>query len=188
MERIVFSAGLPALKVVQENERLLWRVSEVLNAPIEKVENTTERLVADWKEARHERERLLREIADFTAKEYLATAKEIRGSKAITKAVKEVSVDRLIKIASEVVTMESRGVIVLCGVNETARLVVMAGKEAIKYGINAREIADKASSVLGGGGSGRSDFAQGGGTLIDKVPEALSKAEEIIRKQLEEGQ
>ncbi len=188
VERIVFSAGLPALKVVQENERLLWRVSEVLNAPIEKVENTTERLVADWKEARHERERLLREIADFTAKEYLATAKEIRGSKAITKAVKEVSVDRLIKIASEVVTMESRGVIVLCGVNETARLVVMAGKEAIKYGINAREIADKASSVLGGGGSGRSDFAQGGGTLIDKVPEALSKAEEIIRKQLEEGQ
>lgn len=187
VERIVFSAGLPALKTVQENERTLWRVSEELNVPLEKVEKTAERLVEDLKEARRERERLLKELAKFKAKEYLFTAKEIKGLNIVTKRVKEVDVDRLIKTASELVKMEPRMVAVLCGVNGTARIVVMVGKEAVKRGINARNIAEEAASILGGGGSGRPDFAQGGGTQIRKVPEALQKAEEVIRERLEDG-
>ncbi len=103
------------------------------------------------------------------------------------KRVKEVDVDRLIKTASELVKMEPRMVAVLCGVNGTARIVVMVGREAVKRGINARNIAEEAASILGGGGSGRLDFAQGGGTQIRKVPEALQKAEEVIREWLEEG-
>jgi alanyl-tRNA synthetase len=55
----------------------------------------------------------------------------------------------------------------------------------LKRGINARQIADQAASVLGGGGSGKPEFAQGGGTQLSKVPEALQKAEETIKKQLE---
>jgi len=61
---------------------------------------------------------------------------------------------------------------------------VMAGKEAINRGINSAEIAREASSILGGGGSGRPDFAQGGGTLVKKMSDALAKAEEIVRKQV----
>jgi len=184
VERIVFSAGLPALKTIQENERTLWKVSEALDVPLEKVEKTTERLVAEWKEARRERERLLKQIASFAAEEYLSTAKEVQGLNVVIRAVKEVGVDHLIKIASEMVKIEPKTVAVLCAVNETARVVVMAGKEAMKCGINAREIADETASALGGGGSGRPDFAQGGGTLVGKVPEALHKAEEVITKQL----
>jgi len=184
VERIVFSAGLPALKAVQENEGTLWRVSEALNVPLEKVEKTADRLIEDWKEARREKDRLLKEIAKFKAKEYLSTAKEIRELKVVTQAVREVDVDRLIKTASELVKMEPRMVAVLCGVNRTVRIVVMAGKEAVKRGINARNVADATASILGGGGSGRPDFAQGGGTLIKKVPEALQKAEEVINEQL----
>jgi len=187
VERIVFSAGLPALKAVQENEGTLWRVSEALNVPLEKVEKTADRLIEDWKEARREKDRLLKEIAKFKAKEYLSTAKEIRELKVVTQVVREVDVDRLIKTASELVKMEPRMVAVLCGVNRTVRIVVMAGKEAVKRGINARNVADATASILGGGGSGRPDFAQGGGTLIKKVPEALQKAEEVINEQLGGG-
>jgi alanyl-tRNA synthetase len=63
VERIVFSAGLPALKAVQEKEKSLWKVAELLNAPIEKLEETAKRLVREWKEARREKKRLLEEIA-----------------------------------------------------------------------------------------------------------------------------
>jgi len=68
------------------------------------------------------------------------------------------------------------------------RLVVMAGEEAVKRGVNASEIAKDAAAVLGGGGSGRPDFAQGGGgggTQVKKIQEALKKAEETIKNQLE---
>ncbi len=95
--------------------------------------------------------------------------------------------DRMIKTASELIKRNPEMVAVFHGVErKTARIVVMAGKDAVNRGINSGEIAGEAASVLGGGGSGRPDFAQGGGTLVKKVPEALRRAEEVIRKQLEE--
>ncbi|MFQ6064378.1 MAG: alanine--tRNA ligase [Candidatus Bathyarchaeia archaeon] len=184
VERIVYSAGLPALEAVQERERLLWKVSEVLNAPLEKLEKTAERLVREWKDARREKERLIAEIADLTAKELVATAKKIGRLKVVTREVGEVDVDRLIKIASELVEREGDMVVALCGVDKTAKLVVMAGKQAVKRGVDSAEIAREAASVLGGGGSGRPDFAQGGGTLVKKASDALRKVEETIASQL----
>jgi alanyl-tRNA synthetase len=185
VERVVFSAGLPALRAVQQKEALLWKISEKLNAPLEKLEDTADRVVAEWKQTRREREHLIRELAEYKAREYLATAKEIHGLKTIIRAVKEVNVDNLIQIASQTTKIEPKAVVVLCTSNKTARVVVMAGKEALKRGVNARQIADETASLLGGGGSGRPDFAQGGGTQTSKVPEALQKAEKIIKKQTE---
>ncbi len=185
VERIVFSAGLPALRAVQQKEALLWKIAEKLNAPLEKLEATAERVVTEWKQTRREREQLIRELAEYKAREYLETAKEVHGLKTIIHAVKEVNVDNLIQIASETVKIEPKAVVVLCTSNKTARIVVMAGKEALKRGINSRQIADETASLLGGGGSGRPDFAQGGGTKTDKVPKAMQRAEEIIRKQTE---
>jgi len=185
VERIIFSAGTQALRAIQKDEELLTKVSERLNVSVEKLEPTAERLVTEWKEIRRERERLIKDIADLSSREYLAKAKEMHGVKVVTQTLKEENIDRLIQTASEVVKKEPKAVVVLCATNRTARLVVMAGKDSLKKGINARQIADQAASVLGGGGSGRPDFAQGGGTHIAKVPEALQKAEETIRKQLE---
>lgn len=185
VERIVFSAGLPALREVQQKEALLWKISEKLNAPLEKLEATAERVVAEWKQTRREREHLIKELAEYKAKEYLETAKEVHELKMIIHAVKEVNVDNLIQITSETVKIEPKAVVVLCTSNKTARIVVMAGKEALKRGINSRQIADETASLLGGGGSGRPDFAQGGGTKTEKVQEAMQRAEEIIRKQTE---
>ena len=190
VERIVFSAGLPALKAVQENEKLLWKVSEILNAPLEKLEKTTERLVKGWKEARREKKRLLEEIAKREAmkpeaREEIRKTKPINGVKFVTQQFEHIDIDRMIKTASELVKRNPEVVAVFHGVErKTARIAVMAGKDAVKRGINSGEIAGEAASVLGGGGSGRPDFAQGGGTFVKKVPDALRKAEEIVRKQV----
>ena len=191
VERIVFSAGLSALKAVQEDEKLLWKVSEILNAPVEKVSTTAERLVKEWKEARRERKRLLEEIALREALKPEA-AGEVRKTKSInrvkfvTQQFERGDIDLMIKTASELVKKSPEIVLVFHGVErKTARIVVMAGKNAVHLGINSAEIAGEAASILGGGGSGRPDFAQGGGTLVKRVPEALRKAEEVVRKQLE---
>jgi len=186
VERIIFSAGIPALEAVQEKERLLWRVSDILNAPLEKLEKTAERLVNEWKEVRRQKESLVEEIADLTAKELMTTAKKIGAIKVVTRKVRDIDVDRLIKTAGELVKREPNIVVVLCGANKTAKLVVMAGEQAVKHGVDSAKIASEAASTLGGGGSGRPDFAQGGGPLVKKVPEALKKAEGVIRKHLGE--
>ncbi len=46
-----------------------------------------------------------------------------------------------------------------------------------------RTILAKEASAILGGGNGRPDFAQSGGTQVEKLPEALKKAEETTKKQ-----
>jgi alanyl-tRNA synthetase len=190
VERIVFSAGIPAVEAVQENEKLSYQLAEILDAPIDKLAETAKRIVSEWKEARREKERLLKELVvrdtvKLTEGVEVTKSKEIEGLKYIWQEFGEVDVDRMIMMANEHVKKDSKAVVVFCGADEKiARLVVMAGEEAVKRGINASEIAKNASAVLGGGGSGRQNFAQGGGTQVKKTQEALRKAEETVRKGL----
>ncbi len=180
VERIVFSAGLPALKAVQEGEKLISRVAETLNTPRDKILQAAEKLVNEWKEARREREHLLKEIATLSAREYITSAEDVQGLKVLVKSLKESDVNRLIKMASEIIKIEPKMIVVFCAVNKTARVIVMVGKEAVNRGINAGIIVKKVASMLGGGGSGRAEFAQGGGTLVQKAQEALAKVKEIV--------
>ena len=63
VERLAYAVGLQALKAVQQQERLLWKVSETLNAPLEKLDKTAEKLVKELKEANAEKRKLIKELA-----------------------------------------------------------------------------------------------------------------------------
>jgi len=192
VERIVFSAGIQAIKSVQRDEELLRKVSEKLSVQPEKLESAIERLLTEWKEARRERERLLKEIAEKESatsaegKELMAV-QTIAGVKLAARCFEPLDADRMIKTASELVKRDPSIVTVFYGKDEKiARIVVMAGKQALKKGIDSRVIANEAASKLGGGGSGKPEFAQGGGTQIRKLSEAIERAEKTVRKQLKE--
>lgn len=192
VERIIFGAGPSALKTVQENETVLWKVSKRFGVPFEKIENSLERIFAEWKQARRNRKLLLKEIAIKDSSRLLDQVEVLEAGPTgevnyLVQRFEPMDVDRMIKTASKVVKKDSKAVVLFHGKNlNIARVVVMAGKDAVKLGINANEIAEKAASVLGGGGSGRCDFAQGGGNRIRKMAEALLEAKKTTRKQLEE--
>ncbi len=65
-------------------------------------------------------------------------------------------------------------VIVLASItDEKVALVVTSDDGAIAEGIKAGDLVRSASKILGGGGGGKNDFAQGGGPLIDQLSNAL---------------
>ncbi|MFZ0966612.1 MAG: DHHA1 domain-containing protein, partial [Candidatus Bathyarchaeia archaeon] len=190
VERLVYSVGIPALKAVQENERLLWKLSEILNAPLEKLDNTAEKLVKELKEANAERRKLIKEIAERESAGLGAKPaeeiKEISGLRVVFRDFQEsIDVDRMVQTASEIIKRDEATVTIFYGTDgKNARIMVMAGKTALKKGVNANEIVREASAIIGGGGGGKPNFAQGGGTLIEKLPEAIKKAEKMLREQL----
>jgi alanyl-tRNA synthetase len=190
VERLVYSVGIPALKAVQKNEQLLWKLSEILNAPLEKLNKTAERLVKELKEANAERRKLIKELiaresAVLEAKP-TEEGKEVRGVKLVMRDFKDsIDVDRMVRTANEIIKRNDSTVTVFYGTDgKSARIIVMAGKTALEKGVNASEIAREASAAIGGGGGGKPNFAQGGGTQIAKLPEAIKKAEETLKKQL----
>jgi alanyl-tRNA synthetase len=190
VERLVYSIGIPALKAVQKREQLLWKVSEILNAPLDKLDKTAEKLVNELKEANVEKRRLVKKLAHqesagLGAKAF-GTVKEINGVKLLKRDfAEEIDVDRMVQTANEIIRRDSAAVAVFYGTDgKNARIMIMAGKTATEKGANAGEIVKEASAIIGGGGGGRPNFAQGGGTQVKKLSEAVKKAEELLRKQL----
>jgi alanyl-tRNA synthetase len=191
VERLAYSVGLQALKAVQENERLLWKVSETLNAPLEKLDKTAEKLVKELKEANAERRKLIKELAakesvGFEEAKTAEASREIGGIKLVKRDFhEEIDVNRMVQTANEIIKRDEATVTLFYGTDgKTARILVTAGKTAVEKGVNAGEVVGVVSPVIGGGGGGKPNFAQGGGTQPEKLQEAIKKAEETIKKQL----
>ena len=190
VERLTYSIGIPAVKAVQENERLLVKLSETLNAPLEKLDKTVEKLAREFKEASAERRKLIKELAEkesaSVSGKTMEKADEVNGVKVVIRDFQEsIDVERMVQTANEMIKRDDATVALFYGSDgENVRIMVMAGKTALEKGVDAGEMVREASKTIGGGGGGRPNFAQGGGTQTDKLPEAVAKAEEILRKQL----
>lgn len=190
VERLGYMVGLHALKAVQQQEHLLWKVSEMLGAPLEKLDKTAEKLMKELKEANAEKRRLIKELAtkesaiDMT--EVAGLAQEIDGITLVKRNFQEeIDVNRMVQTANEIIKRNEAAVTLFYGADgKNARILVMTGKVAVKKGVNAGEIVRVVSPIIGGGGGGKPNFAQGGGTKPEKLQEAVKAAEETIRKQL----
>jgi alanyl-tRNA synthetase len=62
--------------------------------------------------------------------------------------------------------------------------MIMAGNSAVKKGVNASNIVKEVASIFGGGGGGRTNFAQAGGTKCEKLADTIQATENIIKQQL----
>jgi alanyl-tRNA synthetase len=190
VERLGYAVGLAALKAVQRQERLLWKVSETLSAPVEKLDKTAEKVVKELKEANSEKRKLIKELA---AKESAVgtsktagVAQEIDGVTLVKRDFQtEIDVNRMVQTANEMIKRNQATVTLFYGADgKNARVLVMAGKVAVKKGVDAGTVVREISPIIGGGGGGKPNFAQGGGTQPEKLQYAVKAAEKTIRKQL----
>jgi alanyl-tRNA synthetase len=190
VERLGYAVGLEAVKAVQKQETMLWKTSEVLTAPVDKLDKTAEKLVKELKEANVEKRKLIKELAAKEGAVGQAQAAEatfeVNGVTIVKRDFGDViDVNRMVQTATEIIKRNPAAVTVFYGSDEkTCRLMIMAGEEAVKKGINAGNAVKESAPVFGGGGSGRPNFAQGGGTKPDRMAEAVKRAEEIVKKQL----
>jgi alanyl-tRNA synthetase len=100
---------------------------------------------------------------------------------------KEINLELMVQTANEIIKQNEATITLFFGANEkTANILVMAGKIAVKKGVNACDVVRKVSPIIGGGGGGRANFAQGGGTQPKNIQEAIQKANELIIKQIKE--
>jgi alanyl-tRNA synthetase len=190
VERLGYAVGLKALEAVQKQESLVNKLSEVLTSPIDKLDKTAEKLVRELKEANIEKRRLIKELAEkesLTRKsgEIDATT-SFKGISLVKRDFGEVTdINRMLQTGTEVIKRNKAAVVLYYGADsKNCRLLVMAGDLAVQKGVDASGIVKEAAPIFGGGGGGRSNFAQGGGTKPDKLIEALKVAEDSFIKQL----
>jgi alanyl-tRNA synthetase len=184
VERIIFSAGEPALKRIGQQSEALAKASELLKTTPDKLPESIKAIVA-------ERDSLERELGKVHAKTMEAHVKQL-GKKAISlgtvrlileKTAKKRGIDP-VEVANRLKESDPNTIVVLFEVSDRVQVIAAAGDEAVRAGVNAGQIVSEASKVLGGGGGGRPFFATGGGSSKDKVDEALKVASQTVTKQL----
>lgn len=184
VERIEFSAGEAAIKYLQERELLSLKIEEEPKTSLEKVPEVIRSFKDEVKTMRKEGERLRDMWAEAIALNLKIKAKALGNLKFASGVLRNATREDLLKAAVKLVEKDPTLVATLCSVDGEAKLLILAGEKAVEEGVDASKASWEAAKVLGGGGGGKADLGQGGGPLIDKVDEAIAKAEEVLKKQL----
>ncbi|NTV39219.1 MAG: alanine--tRNA ligase [Demequinaceae bacterium] len=128
----------------------------------------------------------LRQQALLGAAEGIAASAElVGGTRLVTSTVADASsADDLRVLALDVRSRlgeASAVVVTLVGVIDGRPAVVVATNELARTGgLRAGDLVKAASTALGGGGGGKPDLAQGGGTDVSAIPSAIAAVHDLV--------
>ncbi|NOX25331.1 MAG: alanine--tRNA ligase, partial [Deltaproteobacteria bacterium] len=138
----------------------------------------------------HQKE-LEKEVAALSSKlslsgldDMLAESRDVQGVKVVAAQITLDSPKTLREIGDRMRDKIGSGVIVLGGeLNGKVALLTVVTKDLTSK-CQAGRIVKEVAALVGGGGGGRPDMAQAGGTMVDKLPEALARVYDIVAGQM----
>jgi len=180
VRRIEAVCGESCLDMLQERERQFQTVLQTLSARPDEVEKRLHGLIEENKRLQREVEKWKQTAATGSGKDLMSQVKEIKGLKVLIIQLADLDAKSLRTVLDQYKDKLGSGVVVLGGGGE-GKVALAAGvtKDLIAR-ISAGDIVSRLAPLVGGGGGGRADMAQAGGKDIEKLPEALKKAETII--------
>jgi alanyl-tRNA synthetase len=184
VERIIFAAGIQALRAFQEQEKKIKGISATVDAPVEKVDQYVQALVEDRAKLAKRLEGLSKQWADQEATKLLHDAKSVGHVKMCLAKYSSGEESDLVALNNMIVEQEPSAVVILVLVKDSARVFVGAGRNAIAQGVNAGKLARELAEMVGGGGGGKDYFGQGGGTNLNAVGDVLKKSESSLKTML----
>ena len=181
VRRIEGTTGLGVLTLLGERDALIRDTAKELKSPNPNgIATKAAAVQAEIKELKRELDSANSQIANAKAEALFAGLKTV-GKFRLLAAKVDMRPDQARGLCDTVKDKYSDGVAVFAAVSDgKLNFAVAAGAEAVKAGAHAGNILREVAAICGGKGGGRPDSAMGGGRDIDKIPEALAKAEEIL--------
>jgi alanyl-tRNA synthetase len=180
VRRIEALTGPGAYQRFKHDERILSDVRQVLKAqPDEEIEKL-QRLATQQRELERQLETLKMRLATAQTQDYFSQVQKVDDIQVL--ALRLENFDRK-GLRSFVDTAKERlgsGVVVV-GSAEDGKVTLVAGvTKDLTHRISAGTIVGQVATITGGKGGGRPDMAQGGGTDIARLPEAMERVPAIV--------
>ncbi len=180
VRRIEAIAGEPAFDVFQEQARRELVLETLLNARGDELQTKIEGILAHQKELEKQIADLSAQLAGADIETVINNPKEVDGIKVIAAEIPLDSPKTLRDVGDKVRDSMDSGVAVLGGIIKGKVALLAIVTKDLTSKIKAGDVVNRVASVVGGKGGGRPDMAQAGGTMTDKLPEALGKVEKIV--------
>jgi len=182
--RLEANVGLEAIAEFNKDRLALHQISDQLKtSPANSVDKVAQ-ILTELKEtqralAAFQAEALARQVPELLSKQ--TKYKSVFGIAAEVKDVPDIEALRSLVIRLRDTSSDKPAVIALIAVIDNKPMVSIASNDqAQKLGYRAGDLVKLASAVLGGGGGGKADLAQGGGTNSKQIPMAIAEIVKAI--------
>ena len=180
VRRLEATTGGTALGWVRHKEQLLKELGTLVKGAEEEVADKIARLLAQQRELEKQFAALQSQVAGSQSDAILGTARQLNGIKVLASRVDGVDATGLREMADRLRDKLQPGVIVLGVVNGDRVSLLATVSKDIAGRYQAGDLMKQLAPIVGGGGGGRSDFAQAGGKDPTRLDEALQKVYELI--------
>ncbi|MCL2837994.1 MAG: alanine--tRNA ligase [Oscillospiraceae bacterium] len=182
VRRIEAITGFNILKLIGDYENTTTKLAKVLKTQVSDVVIKAESLTEELKESKREIESLKGKMAAAESDDLANQAETVgKVSLIVTRVADGLDVNSMRAMGDHLKQNISNSVIVLVSVTDgKGSMVAMATKDAVEKGIHCGNIVKEASAILGGGGGGKPDSAQGSGNDFSKTLEAFNKIREMV--------
>jgi len=185
IRRIEALTGLKAVEYVQENEDLLFEIQQCLSSSRDEILSQLDKLKIGIKNKEKENKTLRYKITRKNMQKKEDETRKIRNISVFAKIVEGLNSSELREMADEFKQKIKSGIVILGTTSENrASLVVVVTKDLLNK-IKADEIIRRLAPFIGGGGGGRPDFAQAGGSQTKGLSKSLKKSYSIIEEMLD---
>ncbi len=169
-----------AYEYLLRKERILKDIDELLKAKEGEEIDRIQKLQKRIKELEKELEKAKSFSAADVLKEIVDRAVEVDGVKVAWGVVDGLDIGTLRDMVDQLKKRLKRAVVLLVSKGDKGVSMVCGVTKDATDRYNASTIVREVAKVVGGGGGGRSDMAQAGGKMADKVDEAIEKFKEMV--------
>ena len=172
--RIEYSAGLAAINGMQSDKACVDSLAERMNVPREGVLPAAVKIFNDARDDRKRMEAMAARLTQMEAESLLASATLVGDVKVVVHLASE---DEDPQALSQALISHPRVVTVIGLADRSVKLFVARSAD---LKLDGRPVLKDIMKLVGGGGGGKPDFAQGGGGDPSKLPGAMERALDIV--------
>lgn len=186
LRRIEAVVGFGAYRQAVKNVSLLKSIALAMNTDLTRLSDKIDEHLSEYKMLQKANQELQQKVAAAEVKALLSTAGDVEGVKVLSAAVTADGLESLRLVIDEVRSCLSSAAVVLGAVsNGKVILVSSVTADLIERGIRADRLIRDVAKLVDGGGGGKADMAQAGGTNPAALPDALEAVEKLVREQLQ---
>ena len=185
VRRIEALTGDNLMNYYRQIESQMHEVVQLLKAQPAQIKEKTEALLAEVKALKSENEKLKNKLASESIGDIDSNTQDVGGVKLVTLKLSGVEMNEMRNLGDSLRDKTPCSVIVLASdAGGKASLMVCADDAAQKKGAHAGNIVKVIAGLVGGGGGGRPNMAQAGGSDPSGIDKALAAAKDALAGQI----
>lgn len=181
VRRIEAATGFNALEYLRRERRELERAGAILKAQPDQVAEKIAGIQTQLKELGKEVETLQAKLASGGGSDLMSKVQEVNGVQILAARVDVPNPKILREQADALKNRMGSGVICLMGADDSGKVnIVLAVTDDLTGRFKAGQLIKTVAGYVGGGGGGRPDMAQAGGSRPESIDEALQSVARLV--------